>query len=63
MLWLRPLPDGTDLTPGSPAAINELRESVELAFTAALEHLSPGQRAAMTLREAWAFRRGRSPRP
>ena len=55
VLWLRPLPDGTDLTPGSPAAINELRESVELALTAALEHLSPGQRAAMTLREGLGF--------
>ncbi|HYN37112.1 MAG TPA: sigma-70 family RNA polymerase sigma factor [Actinomycetota bacterium] len=50
--WIEPIPDGRVLPAnGDPAEVAELRDSIRLAFVAALQHLPPNQRAVLILRE------------
>jgi RNA polymerase sigma-70 factor (ECF subfamily) len=55
--WLQPIPDALVATGGSdPAAAVTSRQSVRLAFIAALQHLPPRQRAVLVLRDVLQFR-------
>jgi RNA polymerase sigma-70 factor (ECF subfamily) len=50
--WIEPLPDGRVTPSGTdPAEVAEMRESIRLAFVAALQRLPARQRAVLILRE------------
>jgi RNA polymerase sigma-70 factor (ECF subfamily) len=50
--WIEPVPDELVVPEsGDPAAIAQSRETIRLAFVAALQHLPPRQRAALILCE------------
>jgi RNA polymerase sigma-70 factor (ECF subfamily) len=49
--WLEPVPDGLVLPEGDPADVAMSRETIRLAFMAALQHLPPRQRAVLILCE------------
>jgi RNA polymerase sigma-70 factor (ECF subfamily) len=51
--WVQPIADARVLAPGAdPAEVADARETLRLAFVAALHHLPPRQRAVLILREA-----------
>src|SRR4030088_3427770 len=49
--WLQPIPDSLVASEGDPAELAVTRETIRLAFVAALQHLPPRQRAALILCE------------
>jgi RNA polymerase sigma-70 factor (ECF subfamily) len=58
VFWIEPFPGTSEAQGderGSPVGRYELRESLELAFVAALQYLPPRQRAALILRDVLGF--------
>jgi RNA polymerase sigma-70 factor, ECF subfamily len=53
--WLDPMPDARLIGAEDPGEVVQERESVRLAFIAALQYLPPRQRAVLVLRDVLAF--------
>jgi RNA polymerase sigma-70 factor, ECF subfamily len=56
--WIEPVPDRLVVPEGDPADVAEGRETIRLAFVAALQHLPPRQRAALILCEVLRWKAG-----
>jgi RNA polymerase sigma-70 factor, ECF subfamily len=54
--WIEPVPDGRVVPEGDPADVAASRETIRLAFVAALQHLPPRQRAVLILCEVLNWR-------